>query len=90
MNTETPKGDRIAKVLARAGVASRREAERMIDNLANLQFDKLGSPQIKTDSIKPVLAPADRPHRLLVIAVEFPEIGYQRFAGDKKQNNNDL
>ena len=62
------------------------EAERMIDNLANLQFDKLGSPQIKTDSIKPVLAPADRPHRLLVIAVEFPEIGYQRFAGDKRQN----
>lgn len=28
---ETPKGDRIAKVLARAGVASRREAERMIE-----------------------------------------------------------
>lgn len=35
MNTSTssepPKGDRIAKVLARAGVASRREAERMIE-----------------------------------------------------------
>ncbi|QBY00183.1 rRNA pseudouridine synthase [Rhodophyticola sp. CCM32] len=30
MSTETPKGDRIAKTLARAGVASRREAERMI------------------------------------------------------------
>jgi len=28
---DTPKGDRIAKVLARAGVASRREAERMIE-----------------------------------------------------------
>jgi 23S rRNA pseudouridine2605 synthase len=28
---EAPKGDRIAKVLARAGVASRREAERMIE-----------------------------------------------------------
>ena len=28
--TSSPKGDRIAKVLARAGVASRREAERMI------------------------------------------------------------
>ena len=27
----TPKGDRIAKILARAGVASRREAERMIE-----------------------------------------------------------
>jgi len=31
MSQETPKGDRIAKVLARAGVASRREAERMIE-----------------------------------------------------------
>ncbi|MCK4712625.1 MAG: rRNA pseudouridine synthase, partial [Marinosulfonomonas sp.] len=30
MNTETPKGERIAKVMARAGLASRREAERMI------------------------------------------------------------
>lgn len=28
---DTPKGDRIAKVLSRAGVASRREAERMIE-----------------------------------------------------------
>ena len=31
MSTETPKGDRIAKVLARAGVASRRGAEAMIE-----------------------------------------------------------
>ena len=31
MTENTPKGDRIAKVLARAGVASRREAERMIE-----------------------------------------------------------
>lgn len=31
MNTTQIKGDRIAKVLARAGVASRREAERMIE-----------------------------------------------------------
>ena len=29
--TDTPKGDRIAKVIARAGLASRREAERMIE-----------------------------------------------------------
>lgn len=29
--TETPKGDRIAKVIARAGIASRREAERLIE-----------------------------------------------------------
>ncbi len=31
MNTKTPEGDRIAKVIARAGIASRREAERMIE-----------------------------------------------------------
>ena len=31
MNKDTPEGDRIAKVLSRAGVASRREAERMIE-----------------------------------------------------------
>jgi len=31
MENVTPKGDRIAKVLARAGIASRREAERMIE-----------------------------------------------------------
>ncbi len=31
MNTKTPPGDRIAKVIARAGIASRREAERMIE-----------------------------------------------------------
>ena len=30
-NAKTPEGDRIAKVLSRAGVASRREAERMIE-----------------------------------------------------------
>jgi len=30
MENQTPKGDRIAKVIARAGLASRREAERMI------------------------------------------------------------
>lgn len=31
MNGKTPEGDRIAKVIARAGLASRREAERMIE-----------------------------------------------------------
>lgn len=62
------------------------EAERMIDHLANLQFDQLGSPQIKSDSIKPVVASVDRPHRLLVITVEFPELGYDRFAGNQNQS----
>jgi 23S rRNA pseudouridine2605 synthase len=31
MNTDTPEGERIAKLLSRAGIASRREAERMIE-----------------------------------------------------------
>ena len=31
MADETPKGDRIAKVLARAGVASRRDSEKLIE-----------------------------------------------------------
>lgn len=31
MNTQEPKGERIAKVIARAGAASRREAERLIE-----------------------------------------------------------
>ncbi len=31
MTNDTPKGDRIAKVLSRAGIASRRESERMIE-----------------------------------------------------------
>lgn len=31
MSTQTPPGDRIAKVIARAGLASRREAERLIE-----------------------------------------------------------
>jgi hypothetical protein len=61
------------------------EAERLMDNLANQRFDKLGHPQIKTDSIKPVLATVQRPHRLLVISVEFTDLSYDRFAGDRNQ-----
>ena len=62
------------------------EAERLMDNLANQRFDKLGHPQIKTDSIKPVLATVHRPHRLLVISVEFTDLSYDRFAGDRNQD----
>ena len=31
MTQDTPKGDRIAKVLARAGIASRRDAEKIVE-----------------------------------------------------------
>lgn len=67
------------------------ESARLVENLSSLHFDRLGHPQIKTDAIQPVLANAERPHRLLVIPIEFPELGYDRFAGetDANQKNRD-
>ena len=65
MSTETPKGDRIAKVLARAGVASRREAERMIEagritvngkTIASPALNVTGSDRITVDG-KPLAEP---------------------------------
>ncbi len=62
---DTPKGDRIAKLLARAGVASRREAERMIEaGRVTVNGRKIDSPALNitgTDKItvdgKPLNAP---------------------------------
>ena len=43
--TDRPEGDRIAKLLSRAGVASRREVERMIaDGRVALDGEKLTTP----------------------------------------------
>lgn len=51
MNTPTPPGDRIAKVLARAGVASRREAERMIEaGRVFVNGKKIDSPALNVTS----------------------------------------
>ncbi|AXI43114.1 pseudouridine synthase [Sulfitobacter sp. SK011] len=53
--SDTPKGDRIAKVLARAGLASRREAERMIEaGRVRVNGDQILSPALnvtETDRI---------------------------------------
>ena len=47
MSQETPKGDRIAKVLARAGIASRRESERMIEaGRVTVNGSKINSPAL--------------------------------------------
>ena len=47
MNDTTPKGDRIAKVMARAGIASRRESERMIAaGLVFVNGHKIDSPAL--------------------------------------------
>lgn len=51
MTQETPKGDRIAKVLARAGIASRREAERMIEaGRVSVNGKTLTSPALNVTS----------------------------------------
>ncbi|WP_449042600.1 pseudouridine synthase [Paracoccus sp. (in: a-proteobacteria)] len=63
----TPEGERIAKVMARAGVASRREAERMIlegrvtvngRKIASPALDILPSDQVRIDG-KPMEAPQE-------------------------------
>ncbi|SHM05319.1 23S rRNA pseudouridine2605 synthase [Paracoccus solventivorans] len=64
---ETPAGERIAKVMARAGVASRREAERMIlegrvivngRKIASPALDILPTDQVRIDG-KPMEAPQE-------------------------------
>lgn len=67
---DTPEGDRIAKVLSRAGVASRREAERMIeDGRVKVNGERIFSPALNvtaTDRITVDGAPlaAPEPARL--------------------------
>ncbi|MEE9428118.1 MAG: pseudouridine synthase, partial [Paracoccaceae bacterium] len=63
MENETPKGDRIAKVMARAGLASRREAERMIAaGRVTVNGRKIDSPALN-------VTPAD------MIVVDGKELG---------------
>lgn len=51
MNEKTPPGERIAKVLARRGVASRREVERMIEaGRIAVNGKKIGSPALNVTS----------------------------------------
>ncbi|MEL7215947.1 MAG: pseudouridine synthase [Pseudomonadota bacterium] len=66
--TSTPPGERIAKVLARAGVASRREAERMIEaGRVAVNGAKIGSPALNVSAADRItvdgapIGPADRP-----------------------------
>ncbi|MEO0937999.1 MAG: pseudouridine synthase [Pseudomonadota bacterium] len=68
MTSQTPPGDRIAKVLSRAGIASRREAERMIEagrvalngTILNSPAQNVGPSDKITVDGKPV-GPAERP-----------------------------
>ena len=65
--------------------AANGDTAEIVDNLASFRFDKLGQPQIKSDSIKPVLASVERPHRLLILPITFADVGFDRFAGEPDQ-----
>lgn len=67
-----------------AAQAAARDAASIVEALAEGRFDRLGHPQIKTDSIHPVTSSARRPHRLLVLPVRFPDVGFDRFKGEAR------
>jgi bacillopeptidase F (M6 metalloprotease family) len=58
------------------------ESLAMIEKLRLLQLDRLGNQQIRTDAIPPVRTTADRPHRMLIIPVEYANVGFDRFKGE--------
>ncbi len=62
-------------------------AQAVVANLEAYRFDRLGHAQIQSDSIRPVYAPADRPHKMLIVPVRFSDIGYDRYAGDPQQDD---
>ncbi|NUN16419.1 MAG: M6 family metalloprotease domain-containing protein [Myxococcales bacterium] len=59
----------------------------MIEDLANLQFDRLGNPVLRWDHIPKVAAPKSDPHQLLVVLVEFQDVQFDRFNGDPDQGS---
>jgi 23S rRNA pseudouridine2605 synthase len=68
MSTDTPKGDRIAKVIARAGLASRRGAEAMIEaGLVTVNGKQIDSPALNVTEADIItvedkeIGPAERP-----------------------------
>ncbi len=58
---------------------------RMVQDMAALRFDKLGNPVLRWDHIPPVRATEDRPHKLLVVLVAYPDRGFDRFRGAPDQ-----
>jgi len=58
----------------------------MVKDLAALDFHKLGNPVLRWDHIPRVTAAKDRPHRLLVVLVEFADRRFDRYRKEKNQN----
>ncbi len=67
----------IVDVAPEAFEARRRQ---LVEDLTALRFDRLGDPVHRRDAIAPVYAPAEHPHALLVVLVEFSDRGFERFA----------
>ena len=59
----------------------------MMRDLAALRFDRLGNPVLRWDQIPSPRAPASRPHRLLVVLVDFQDRKFDRFAGEADQGS---
>lgn len=55
---------------------------KMIENLQNLRFDQLGNPQIQSNSLTPVKSTIDKPHRILIIPVQYSNRRFDRFSGE--------
>ncbi|MBV1907312.1 MAG: immune inhibitor A [Pseudomonadales bacterium] len=64
------------------------DSSEIVQRLSNLQFGQLGSPQVRSDTIHPVYSDKDRPHKLLIIPVQYVDQKFDRFNdepnGDKK------
>ena len=70
---------------APAGDALDTARARMVQDMASLRFDKLGNPVLRWDHIPPVRATKERPHKLLVALVAYPDRGFDRFKGAPDQ-----
>ena len=60
-------------------------ASQMVQDLAGLHIDRLGNAVLRWDHIPPVIATKQRPHKLLVLLVEYQDRKFDRFSGDKDQ-----
>ena len=59
----------------------------MVENLVQLQWSKLGNPVVRWDAIPTVAATKAKPHRLLVVLVEFSDYRFERFRGQAKRGD---
>ncbi|MES2625442.1 MAG: immune inhibitor A domain-containing protein [Pseudomonadota bacterium] len=73
----------LSALVCSISLAQTPESLEMMRKLQNLQLDQLGNPQIKTDVIPPVQSTAERPHRLLILPVQYSNRNFDRFTGEE-------